>query len=187
MNILNTIVIAMSMSADAFAVAAAKGAALRRVRFADSLRTGAVFGAVEMTLAAGGWCAGSVAGGYVMRMDHWLAFFILSALGVKMIAESFAGKKGCARLESHGLGALVLAAAGSSIDSLSIGATLAFIGSEIVFAAAAIGIATFVMSSLGVFLGNLSGVRIGKYAEAAGGCVLVFIGIKILAAHTGFL
>jgi putative Mn2+ efflux pump MntP len=57
-NFLTTVVLAFSMSADAFAAALGKGAALGRPRLREALRTGFVFGIIEAITPVMGWAAG---------------------------------------------------------------------------------------------------------------------------------
>ncbi|HEY5799160.1 MAG TPA: manganese efflux pump MntP family protein [Burkholderiaceae bacterium] len=186
MNALSTLAIAMAMSTDAFAAAVGKGAALHKPRWAEALRTGAIFGAIEALTPLLGWCLGKVAAPYVEAWDHWLAFILLAGLGVRMIyagmqeddEEEPAGKR-----SSHSL--LVLAATGfaTSIDAMVVGAGLALLDANIVLTAAAIGLATFTMVTLGVMLGRVLGGLAGKRAEMAGGVVLIVLGSLILYRH----
>src|SRR5260370_24887255 len=87
-NLLTTVVLSFSMSADAFAAALGKGAALDRPRFSEALRAGLVFGVVETITPVMGWAAGLAASGYITAIDHWVAFALLVAIGAKMIWES---------------------------------------------------------------------------------------------------
>ena len=60
MNAAATIVLAFSMSMDAFAASLAKGAVLHRPRFSEALRTGAIFGVVEAITPLIGWLISSI-------------------------------------------------------------------------------------------------------------------------------
>jgi putative Mn2+ efflux pump MntP len=46
---------------------------------------------------------------------------------------------------------------------------------------------TFAMSGAGVWLGRIAGDRFGTWAERAGGVILIALGCKVLAEHTGWL
>ena len=50
-----------------------------------------------------------------------------------------------------------------------------------------IGVTTCVLSAIGVKVGNVFGSRYEKKAEAAGGVILILLGIKILLEHLGVL
>jgi putative Mn2+ efflux pump MntP len=82
------------------------------------------------------------------------------------------------------LAALVFTAIGTSIDAMAVGVTLAFIGTNILVAAGAIGATTFAMATLGIMIGHAIGARFGRWAEAGGGVVLILIGLSILLQHT---
>jgi len=183
MNPLPVVFLALSMSTDAFAAALGKGAALHRPKFSEALRTGLIFGTIEATTPVIGWALGRAASRYVAEFDHWVAFAILAAIGIKMIWDSFQRDAEEERPESHSFAVLALTALGTSIDALAVGVTLALIDANILVNALAIGIATFTMTTIGVMAGHALGARFGKYAEGVGGIILIVIGGTILAQH----
>ncbi len=187
MSVFSTVLLAFSMSADAFAVAVGKGAALRHPRPSEALRTGLVFGVIEATTPVMGWGLGVLASGFVEAIDHWIAFAILLALGIKMIVDSLGRHETREKPSRHKLRALILAGFGSSIDALGVGVTLAFVDANIWITAGAIGLATFTMASIGIMTGHMIGKRVGKMAEGLGGIILIAIGAKILLEHTGVI
>ena len=184
MNPLATTVLAFSMSADAFAATLAKGAALDRPKIAEALRTGLLFGLVEGSTPVIGWACGRAASGFIDAIDHWIAFTLLSLLGARMLWQSYRRSAAREKPSRHSLGVLLATAIGTSLDALAVGVTLAFIDADILLAAAAIGIATFVMATLGILLGRVAGGKFGRVAEALGGIGLIVIGTKILIEHT---
>jgi len=188
MSFISTTALAFSMSADAFAVSIAKGAAQKQHHWREALRCGAIFGVVEAITPIIGWCIGLAATQYIAAIDHWIAFIILGIVGGKLVWESFhAEGEEAAAPKRHGLGMLVFTAVGTSIDALAVGVTLAFLDANIWINAAAIGAATFLMASVGIKAGHHLGTRIGKYAELLGGLALILIGSHILLSHTGVL
>jgi manganese efflux pump family protein len=184
MNLITTAVLALSMSADAFAAALGKGAALANPRLNEALRAGLIFGTVEAITPAIGWAAGVSASRYISAFDHWVAFIALAAIGGKMLWESARRPKGEQKPTQHSLTVLISTAIGTSIDAMAIGVTLALMEANIVVAALAIGGTTFALATLGIMLGRLIGTRLGRIAEAAGGIMLILIGAKILVDHT---
>ena len=76
-------------------------------------------------------------------------------------------------------------AVATSIDALAVGVTFAFLNINIWTAISIIGVTTFVMSFIGVVIGNKFGSIYKKKAEIAGGVVLILIGLKILLEHLG--
>jgi manganese efflux pump family protein len=184
MNLVTTIALAFSMSADAFAAALGKGAALDNPRLSEALRVGLIFGTIEAITPVIGWAAGVTASRYISAFDHWVAFSVLGVIGGKMIWESVHRAEGRQRPTQHSLGVLIGTAIGTSIDAMAIGVTLALIEANILVAALAIGGTTFALATLGIMIGRLIGAKLGRIAEAAGGTALILIGAKILLDHT---
>ena len=89
MNLIPVILLAFSMSSDAFAAALGKGAVLDRPKFREALRTGLIFGTIEATTPVIGWALGRAASRYIEAFDHWIAFALLAGIGGKMIWDSF--------------------------------------------------------------------------------------------------
>jgi putative Mn2+ efflux pump MntP len=71
----------------------------------------------------------------------------------------------------------------TSIDAMAVGVGLAFLNVNILATAAAIGVATLTMVTVGVMLGRVLGVIAGQRAEIVGGVLLVGIGSYILFEH----
>ena len=179
--------LALSMSADACAAAICRGVS-HRPALPQALRAGLVFGVVETLTPLLGWALGLAAAGFVAAIVHWIAFFLLAAVGGKMIFESF-GERDCEDDAPAGRGLLILVmtAVGTSIDAAAVGVTLALLDVNIIAVALAIGLATFTMATLGMLLGSRLGTRFGTWIEFAGGVALVAIGTGILLDHTGML
>ena len=171
------------MSADAFAAACGKGAGLERPHWGEALRTGLIFGAIEAATPVIGWAVGRAVGGYIAAFDHWVAFAILLSIGAKMIWDAVRRHEEDEKPQSHGFWVLAATAVGTSIDALAVGVTLALIDASILVNALAIGAATFTMTTIGVMTGRMLGEKFGRYAEAAGGVILIAIGSRILAQH----
>ncbi|MDO4696105.1 MAG: manganese efflux pump MntP family protein [Neisseria sp.] len=189
MSIYALMILAFAMSADAFAASLAKGAAdNQRKYFSPSvlLRTALIFGIIESIAPIIGWLGGSTAKPFIADWDHWIAFGLLSALGSKMIYNSlFAENNRTCDTGKNPLGPTLIAALATSIDSMIIGVSLAFVEVNIGLAALMIGCTTTLMSGIGLYVGKLFGQKLGKHAEVLGGLVLVCIGISILTAHLG--
>jgi len=184
MNLFAIVVLAFSMSADAFAAALGKGSVLDRPRLSEAFRTGLVFGTVEAITPVVGWAAGLAASAYITAIDHWIAFALLAVIGGKMILDSIWRTAEQARPKRHSFGLLLVTAIGTSIDAMAVGVTLAFLDANIVVTALAIGLATFLMTTIGIMVGHIIGGKLGRIAEALGGAGLILIGTKILIEHT---
>ncbi len=186
MSLFSIVVLAFSMSADAFAAALGKGSALDRPPFGEALRCGLIFGAVEAATPVAGWAAGSAASTYIAAIDRWAALAVLGVIGIKMIWDGLRRRAEAARPKRHPTRLLVATAIGTSIDALAVGVTLALLDVGIMAPALAIGLATFAMTTLGILLGRVLGEKCGRVAEILGGAGLIAIGIKIALGNGAF-
>ena len=181
MNIASTALLALAMSTDAFAAAIGKGAALHKPKLSEALRTGLIFGLIEAITPLIGWGIGSIASKYVAAWDHWIAFTLLALLGLHMIYEGLqAPDPSEDKPGQHSFIILAITAFATSIDAMAVGVSLALIDVNIIIIAAAIGLATFTMVTLGVMLGRVLGLLVGKRAEILGGVVLIALGLKVI-------
>ncbi len=188
MTPLAILILSLSMSTDAFAAAVGRGAA-HRPAVPAAIRAGLVFGIIEAITPVLGWSLGTLASGYVERVDHWIAFALLALVGGHMIRESFSADDGADDAPPRRTGALALVATaiGTSIDAAAVGVGLAFIGVNIWVVAASIGLSTFLLTTVGMLIGKAVGAKFGKRAELLGGLALIGIGCAILVEHLGLL
>ena len=180
---IEALLLAMALAMDAFAVALTQGA-----RFQPGLLGGALiaitFGLFQAFMPLIGWGIGALAFAYVEAVDHWIAFGLLSFLGVRMLGGHVGEDEAMQRLTGP---ALLVAGVATSIDAHAAGVTLPTLEVTPWIAVALIGVMTAVMSATGVALGRVAGDRWGAWAERAGGVILIALGCKILAEHTGYL
>jgi manganese efflux pump family protein len=182
MSPISILVLAVSMSVDAFAASVGRGASLGRPRFSEALRTGAVFGIIEAITPVIGWAAGIAASGLVQAVDHWIAFALLSVVGIRMIYTAI-WKSEDAQPVGRSLGVLMATAIGTSLDAMAVGVSLAFLNVNIMVIAIAVGLATFIMSSGGMLIGRIIGDRLGRFAESIAGIAVFGLGLSILVEH----
>ncbi len=186
---LSVILIGISLSMDAFAVSVTNGIAMRPFKTSYALWHGLYFGAFQFLMPLAGYILGSTVSGYVTAVGPYVSFALLAFIGGKMILEAARGGEegsgGMAILSHKRLLALAVA---TSIDALAVGITFALLpDTSIVLSVSLIGAITFVLSFLGVAIGNRFGAKYEKKAELAGGVILVLIGLKILLEHLGVL
>ena len=114
------------------------------------------------------------------------AFILLGIIGINMIRES--RDTDAESLDSSfGFKAMLPLAVATSIDALAVGVTFAFLNVNILWAVTFIGVITFILSSIGVKVGHVFGLRYKGKAEFTGGLILVLMGCKILLEHLGIL
>ena len=187
MNTLSIALLALAMSTDAFAAAVGKGSTLQNPHWREALRTGLIFGTIEAITPLLGWALGSLAADYVSAWDHWIAFCLLSILGVRMIRAGLQSDGDDAtKAVQHSFWLLAITGFATSIDAMTVGVGLAFLDVNIYPVAAAIGVTTFVMVTIGVMVGKVLGAIAGKRAEIVGGILLIGIGCAILYEHGVF-
>lgn len=188
MGFIELLLLAVSLSMDAFAVSVCKGLALPRITGRQACLVGAWFGGFQMLMPAIGYCLGAAFAGYITSFDHWIAFVLLAAIGANMIKESRGDDEETdASLTWRAMLPLAVA---TSIDALAVGVTFAFLMDSmgsLLGALGLIGVTTFALSSVGVRLGHTVGVKYKSRAELAGGIVLILLGLKILLEHLGVL
>ena len=186
MSIGELFIIAVGLSMDAFAVSVCKGLSAGRVRLGHALTAGIWFGGFQALMPFLGWLLGSRFQSFISSVDHWIAFLLLGLIGLNMVRESRSQEEEEVGASFAPKAMLPLAVA-TSIDALTVGITFAFLNVPILAAVAFIGVVTFVISALGVKIGNLFGARYKSKAEIFGGAVLILIGAKILLEHLGVL
>ena len=183
MGLLELFILAVGLSMDAFAVSVCKGLSVTKMEPKHALLCGAYFGGFQALMPALGYLLGSQ---FESQIDHWIAFVLLGIIGSSMIKESREDEEEEVSASFDVKTMLALAVA-TSIDALAVGVTFAFLHVNIVWAVTFIGCTTFVLSAIGVKVGNVFGMKYKSRAELAGGVILILMGIKILLEHLGFL
>jgi len=168
---------------DAFAVSVASGIVLKNFRIRYALRMALAFGVFQAVMPVAGWAAGITFRRHVCAYDHWIAFGLLTVIGGKMIYEAARIEEAESEVNPFGFAVLLVLALATSIDALAVGVTFAMLGTSILLPVAVIGIVTFALCLAGVRIGHVSGHFFEKKIEAAGGVVLIGIGLKILVEH----
>lgn len=185
------LVLSVGLAMDALAVALVRGSVGRHQPL-RALEVGLAFGLAQGLMPLLGWGVSLVFAGAVEAFDHWLAFVLLSALGVRMLYEAWRGDgegggEGTAAAgprRSYYFG-LLMAALATSVDAAAAGLTLPLLDVPIAVSCLVIGGVTAVLCTAGYWLGVRATPRSGKRAEVVGGVVLIALGVKILVEHLG--
>lgn len=184
MGILEIVLIGISLAMDAFAVAVCKGLAMTKVDWKKAFIIALYFGVFQALMPIIGYFLGVSFSDLVASIDHWIAFSLLSVIGGNMIKESYDDEIE-KRNDKVDFKTMIVLAIATSIDALAVGVTFSFLKANIFMSASFIGIITFLMSLLGVKIGNVFGDKFQNKAEFAGGTILILIGLKILTEHLG--
>lgn len=186
MSLWELFVIALGLSADAFAVSVCKGLSVEKIKPSHELIVGLYFGGFQALMPLVGYFLGVQFQTLITSIDHWIAFSLLVLIGANMIREALYGGEENVDASFSPKSMLVLAIA-TSIDALAVGITFAFLQVSIIPAVCFIGAVTFTVSAVGLKIGNVFGGKCQTAAEIAGGSVLILMGIKILLEHLGIL
>lgn len=178
-------ILAVSLSMDAFAASICKGLSAERMKPEHMLITGLYFGGFQALMPLIGYLLGKQFESLIMNVDHWIAFALLSLIGLNMIKEARGPAK---RLNPAFTPKVMLPlAVATSIDALAVGVTLAVLRVDIIPAVCFIGIITFFLSAAGVKVGDIIGAKYKSHAEIVGGVTLIGVGAKILLEHLGLI
>lgn len=178
--------IGVGLAMDAFAVAVCKGLLMKKFDKEKSFIISMYFGTFQALMPLIGYILGSRFKNFVVDIDHWIAFILLAVLGGKMIKESF-GITEEKNNDNIDYKTMLILSIATSIDALAVGITFSFFKINILYSISIIGIITFILSFIGVKIGNKFGDRFQNIAELMGGVILILIGTKILLEHLGIL
>ena len=192
MSIIEIILLSFGLAMDAFAVSICKGLTLKKMDWKKSLIAGGYFGAFQAIMPLIGYFLiklfkqNEAISNFITKYDHWIAFILLIIIGINMIRESFAKEEVDG---NFGFKTMFVLAIATSIDALSVGITFATmeLAINIYWTVLIIGGITFILSALGVFIGNVFGLKFKQPAEIVGGVVLILIGLKILLNGLGII
>jgi manganese efflux pump family protein len=183
MNFVEILLIALSMSMDAFAVCLGAGTQKRTSGPRPIFRLAFHFGLFQFFMPVIGWFAGTTIVQYISAYDHWVAFGLLAFVGIRMVRSGFDPNSDAQKNDPSRGWNLVLLAFATSIDALAIGFSLGLVGVTIWYPAVVIGVVTGLVSWLGILLGNRLGAKFGKRMEIIGGIILILMGVRILLSH----
>ncbi len=190
MSFYELLLIGIGLSMDAFAVSVCKGLNMRdKINYKHAGLIALFFGGFQAIMPTIGYFLGKGFEQYITSIDHWIAFALLGFIGGKMVVDAIKewNDEDTAEEDKINIKELFMLAIATSIDALAVGITFAFLQVNIVSAASIIGITTFILSIIGIVIGNKFGSRYKTKAELAGGIILILIGVKILLEHLGII
>ena len=183
MTFLEILLVAVCLAMDAFAVSVASGVALKRCCVSNAFKIAFAFGLFQALMPVVGWLAGLSLQPYIQKVSHWVAFGLLTFIGIKMIAESTRLDDSERRTNPLEFGTLLMLSVATSVDALAVGISLGILHMNVWMPILVIGCVTLIICFVGVYLGDRIGRFFGKQIERIGGLVLIGIGVKILVAH----
>jgi manganese efflux pump family protein len=182
MSFFELLLVAIGLSMDCFAVAISFGTS-QRLSWSDILKMALFFGLFQGVMPVIGWLIGSSLQQYIAPVDHWIAFGILTFIGLKMMIPVFSPGEKKKTIDIRNMTVLLSLSFATSIDALITGISFGFILVNILLAAGTITVVTFLNTVNGAKLGEKTSFIPAKWAEFSGGIVLIAIGTKILLEH----
>lgn len=196
------LILSVALAMDACAVAMTNGMSDNKIKVKKALLIGAFFGFFQFLMPLiGFFITGFIADNFLEIFEilsAWISFALLAFLGIKMLTDGIKEYrekcKFCQEVEkiqkenaALPIGKLFLQAIATSIDALAVGVTLkmaalspAGLVSGEWGATLTIGVITFVLSVISVYIGKAIGNKLTDKAGMFGGAVLLLIGLKIL-------
>jgi putative Mn2+ efflux pump MntP len=183
MDATTTVLIALGLAADAFAVAVSSGLAIKHMKVNKALKIALFFGGFQALMPLIGWFAGLSFRFFITPIDHWIAFGLLSFIGGRMIYEALQNEECEKKFNPLDTGTLIALSVATSLDALAVGIGFAVLKTSIGPVVSAIGFITFFLVFVGVFIGHKCGNLFGNKIEFIGGGILIYIGSNILISH----
>ncbi|MBR6349085.1 MAG: manganese efflux pump [Lachnospiraceae bacterium] len=189
MSIWEVLIIAVGLSMDAFAVALCKGLSMKKLSIKYGIIIALFFGVFQALMPLIGWFVSSRFEKYIKAYDHWIAFAILLIIGAKMIIDAIKESRDPEKETEFRFKVteMLILAVATSIDALAVGVSFGLLEINIWSSISIIGCVTFILSFIGVIIGNFFGNRFRTKAEIAGGIILILLGVKILLEHLGII
>jgi len=183
MDLFSIILLAVALAMDAFSVSISSGLTLKKCGVKHAIILALFFGGFQAIMPVIGWFSGLQLQEIVKAFDHWIAFILLSAVGVKMIYESLSMQEDEEACTVFSLKNVFILSIATSIDAFAVGVTFAFLNVSIIEPIIIIGFVTFILSFLGFYIGKKIGHLFERKIEIIGGFILIAIGFKILFEH----
>ena len=188
MSVFEMILISIGLAMDAFGVSIGKGLSMSVGENRRKVTLAFLFGLFQFLMPVMGWLIGRQFIDVISEWDHWIIFGLLGYLGIAMIREGLSDETD-EDDDKQFLGAweMMMLSVATSLDAMAVGLTFAFMPINVWEASTMIGVITFGISLIGIYLGKFMGQFVGKYADILGGGVLILIGTKILLQHLGII
>ncbi|HPD02059.1 MAG TPA: manganese efflux pump MntP family protein [Eubacteriales bacterium] len=180
--------LALGLSADAFAVSVISGLSNLNLLKRHYFLTAAVFGLFQGVMPVAGYFLGSLFIDKIAAYDHYVALAVLSLIGGKMIFDGALAlaKNKEPKPKAFSVPSLLIQGVATSIDALAAGLSFLVIPINIFIGGGVIAAVTFAICFLGIFLGHKCGRLLKNktpIAEIIGGVILIGIGIRIVLSH----
>ncbi len=177
------ILIAIGLSFDTFAVSVSIGVIRKEIKFLPATRVAFILAFFQALFPLIGWLIGSSLKNLIADYDHWIAFGLLTFIGIRMILEGFRKSGETLTFDPLRLKLLIWISVATSMDALVVGITFGLVNTLILYPVFIIGSVTFLAAMLGLLFGKKIPEKKSHRSVIAGGIILILIGVKILVEH----
>jgi manganese efflux pump family protein len=185
-DLITFLLLGIGLSLDSFAVSVSCGLIKQEMQFKQAVGIAFSLALFQGGFPVVGWFIGSSLSHVINSVDHWIAFALLTFVGIKMMAEGIKSDSLLCKFNPFKLSVILGLSVATSIDALVVGLSFGFIETQIWFPVIIIAGVTFIASMLGMLFGiNIPAKRSHQFL-IPGGIILIFIGIKILVEHLWF-
>ena len=181
MSLFEILLLSTALAMDAFAVSISIGVSSRDRAKINALKSGVFFGVFQGGMLLAGILTANVLAFLIAPFSHWISFFLLLYIGIKMIYEALSKEEA---VNMTTFKSLIMLSVATSIDALAAGISIAVLSVGFLLPVVLVTVITFAISYFGVFLGAaISKSTPGKVFDIIGGIILIGLGIKTLVQH----
>ena len=182
-------ILALALCVDTLVVSATT-AFRSKMAYKRGLLMALILGFCQFAFPLAGAVIGDVARSFIEAVDHWVAFGLLAIVGGKMVVEGFRNEEEAesTKYSNLSVGMFFLLGVATSIDGLAVGIGLGLDNAlkTVLWVVAIIGVVTFLVSMVGIYLGKRNIPVPERTANIIAGMVLIGLGAKILIEHLYF-
>lgn len=183
MFFVNSILLGLGLAMDAFSVSLANGLNEPLMKQGKKCGVSGMFAFFQAAMPMIGWVCVSTIAEYFSAFEKlipWIALLLLGFIGGKMLYESIKNKDSQEAKPPVKFGGLIIQGIATSIDALSVGFTIAeHTIWEALLSCCIIGVITFIICLIGIFIGGKMGTKLSNKAGIFGGVILIIIGLEI--------
>lgn len=175
MSIVMVIIVAISLSMDAFSLSLAYGTLNLEKKYINLLSI--VVGIYHFVMPLLGMFIGESILNILPISTNVIVFVVLGLIGVEMIIESFKKEKSFSLMK---ISELLIFGLAVSLDSFSVGLGLSAIYKNPLVCSIIFSISSLLFTYIGLYLGKTINNLVGKVSTIIGGVILIIIGFLYL-------
>ncbi len=191
-HLVTVLLVAVVLGIDAFSLALVMG--LRGTSKSYEYKFSVTVAIFHILMPLIGLSLGYTAGKILGLWASWLGAAVLAYVGVTFVREGYREVKSCSAAfdqarkllagreagSEYGEKNLLLLTASVSMDALATGFTLGTTRVPVLLTVIIMGITAGLMTLIGFRSGKIVGSLVGRYAQIAGGVILIMLAVKIL-------